>query len=155
MKKCTDSVAVSICWLEKRAQTDLSLPAYQTPGASGLDIRAAVVEEVRLDPGDIFLVPTGFALAIPEGYEGQVRPRSGLAARYGITVVNSPGTIDADYRGEIKVPLIHLGREPFSIKRGERIAQLVFSPVQRVKLLEVESLDTTSRGVGGFGHTGR
>lgn len=131
----------------------LSLPAYATAGAAGLDIVAA--EDCTLAPGARHAVSTGFALAIPAGYEVQVRPRSGLAIKHGITCLNTPGTIDSDYRGEVKVILVNLGQEPFAIGRGERIAQLVPAPVLRASLEEATSLDETARGSGGFGSTGR
>lgn len=131
----------------------LPLPAYATAHAAGLDVVAA--EDVTLDPGARHAVATGFAIAIPEGYEVQVRPRSGLALKNGITCLNTPGTIDADYRGEVKVILANLGQEPFEVKRGERIAQLVPAAVQRATFSEVEDLDETVRGAGGFGSTGR
>lgn len=134
---------------------DLPLPAYQTAGAVGLDLRAAVPQPLQLEPGARALVPTGLVLAIPPGWEGQVRPRSGLALREGVTVLNSPGTIDPDYRGELQVLLVNLGQRPFTVARGERIAQLVLAPVGRAELVEVEQLDATARGAGGFGHTGR
>jgi dUTP pyrophosphatase len=135
---------------------DLPLPAYETAGAAGMDLRAAVAENapVVLRPGSRFAVPTGLAFALPDGFEGQVRPRSGLAARHGVTQVNTPGTIDADYRGEVKVILINLGEEDFTIRRGDRIAQLVIAPVTRAEWSEVETLDETVRGQGGFGSTG-
>jgi len=133
---------------------DLPLPAPATPGAAGLDLPAAVAEELVLEPGARALVPTGFRLAIPEGYEGQVRPRSGLARRYGLSLPNAPGTIDSDYRGEVQVLLHNGGTETVRIRRGDRIAQLVVAPVLRVRLEEVTSLDATERGEGGFGHTG-
>lgn len=133
---------------------DLPLPAYETAGAAGLDLRAAIGEPLLLAPGERTLVPTGLAMQLPEGFEGQVRPRSGLAVRHGITVLNAPGTIDSDYRGEVKVPLINLGQEPFAIAHGDRIAQLVIAPVTHAALVEVESLDATERGAGGFGSTG-
>lgn len=133
---------------------DLPLPAYATPGAAGVDLYAAVTEPVTLLPGERLLVPTGISLALPEGYEAQLRPRSGLALKYGVTLLNTPGTIDADYRGEIKVIIINLGREPFVIRRGDRIAQLIVQPVSRIKWREVTYLDATARGAGGFGHTG-
>ena len=132
---------------------DLPLPAYATAGAAGMDVVAA--EEMTLAPGARAAVATGFALAIPEGYEVQVRPRSGLALKHGITCLNTPGTIDHDYRGEVKVILANLGTEPFAVVRGERIAQLVPAPVQRAVLAEVDLLDETTRGAGGFGSTGR
>ena len=131
----------------------LPLPAYATAGAAGMDVVAA--EDVDLVPGARHAVATGFAMAIPEGYEVQVRPRSGLALRYGITCLNTPGTIDSDYRGEVKVILVNLGQEPFRIVRGERIAQLVPAEVTRANLTEVDTLDDTARGAGGFGSTGR
>lgn len=133
---------------------DLPLPAMMTAGASGFDLRAAVTEPVTLQPGERALIPTGIAIAMPEGLEAQVRPRSGLALKHGITCLNSPGTIDADYRGEIGVILINLGQAPFTVHRGDRIAQLVFQTVPRVALVEVEVLPGSGRGSGGFGHTG-
>jgi len=141
--------------LERLAHgADLPLPAYATPGAAGLDLRAAVAGELRLDPGERAAVPTGFRIEIPPGYEGQVRPRSGLALRHGVTVANAPGTIDSDYRGEVAVLLVNLSREPFVVRRGERIAQLLIAPVARVVLEEAISLAATERGEGGFGSTG-
>ncbi|SEM39284.1 dUTP pyrophosphatase [Sphingomonas gellani] len=131
----------------------LPLPAYASTGAAGLDIVAA--EAVTLNPGERHAVATGFAIAIPAGFEVQVRPRSGLALKYGITCLNTPGTIDSDYRGEIKVILINLGQEPFAVVRGERIAQLVPAAVQPARFEEVDQLDATDRGAGGFGSTGR
>jgi dUTP pyrophosphatase len=133
---------------------DMVLPEYETESASGLDLRAAIKEELAIHPGEIKLVPTGIAVSIPQGYEGQIRPRSGLALRYGIGMVNSPGTIDSDYRGEIGLILINWGREPFLIKRGDRIAQMVISPVLKAEVIEVHDLESTSRGEGGFGHSG-
>jgi dUTP pyrophosphatase len=135
----------------------LPLPAYQTAHAAGLDLAAAVPADapVTLAPGARGLIPTGFAIALPEGFEAQVRPRSGLAAHHGVTVLNTPGTIDADYRGEIQVILINLGAEPFVVARGLRIAQLVIAPVIRATLVEADALDDTARGAGGFGSTGR
>lgn len=130
------------------------LPTYQTEGAAGMDLFADLEEEVVLPPGGRALVPTGIAVAIPPGVEGQVRPRSGLAARNGITCLNTPGTIDSDYRGEIRVILVNLGEAPFVIRRGDRIAQLVFSPVLRAVLTEAQELAETPRGERGFGHTG-
>ncbi len=132
----------------------LEPPRPATPGAAGSDLRAAVESEISIAPGERVLVPTGFQLAIPEGFEGQVRPRSGLALRHGITLPNSPGTIDSDYRGELQVIVQNTGAEPFVVKRGDRIAQLVIAPVPRVVVEEVDSLDDTERGGGGFGHTG-
>ncbi|SDU44495.1 dUTP diphosphatase [Stappia sp. ES.058] len=132
----------------------LPLPAYQSAAAAGMDLLAANHEPIVLQPGARALVPTGIAIALPEGTEAQVRPRSGLAARNGVTVLNTPGTIDADYRGEIKVILINLGDESFAIERGSRIAQMVVAPVARAELVEVADLDQTARGAGGFGSTG-
>ncbi|HEX8125920.1 MAG TPA: dUTP diphosphatase [Allosphingosinicella sp.] len=131
----------------------LPLPSYASSGAAGLDVVAA--ENLTLVPGGRHAVATGFAIAIPEGYEVQVRPRSGLALKHGITCLNTPGTIDSDYRGEVKVILANLGSEPFEIRRGERIAQLVPAPVQRAAFVEVDTLESTERGAGGFGSTGR
>jgi dUTP pyrophosphatase len=135
---------------------DLPLPQYQSALAAGVDLLAAVPAEapVTLAPGARALIPTGIALALPPGYEGQVRPRSGLAARHGVTVLNAPGTVDADYRGEVQVVLANFGSEPFVVSRGTRIAQLVIAAVQQVTLLEVDTLDSTMRGQGGFGSTG-
>lgn len=133
---------------------DLHLPTYATEHAAGVDLEAAVDHPVTLQPGERLLIPTGLSIALPEGYEAQVRPRSGLALKHGVTVLNSPGTIDADYRGEIKVILANLGTEPFTVERGMRIAQMVFAAYQRVTWNIVESLDGTARGTGGFGSTG-
>jgi dUTP pyrophosphatase len=134
----------------------LALPAYQSADAAGLDLLAAVPAETPLIllPGKHAMVPTGLIIALPRGYEAQVRPRSGLAARYGVTVLNSPGTVDADYRGEINVLLINHGETPFQIRRGERIAQMVIAPVVQAQLVRVATLSTTERGSGGFGSTG-
>ena len=133
---------------------DLPLPAYESAAAAGMDLPAAVEQELTLAPGERALVPTGLAIALPDGYEAQVRPRSGLAAQKGITVLNTPGTVDADYRGEIKVILANLGNEDFTIERGMRIAQMVIAPVVQAVLQEAESLPETARGEGGFGSTG-
>lgn len=132
----------------------LALPAYATDGSAGLDLLAAVESEVTLAPGERRLVPSGIAIALPPGTEAQVRPRSGLALKHGVTVLNSPGTIDSDYRGEIGVILINLGQEPFAIPRGSRIAQMVIAPVSRAAWREVEDLADSARGAGGFGSTG-
>ena len=126
-----------------------------TSGAAGFDLRAALSETLKLQPGERRLIPTGLRIALPAGFEAQVRPRSGLALRHGILIPNAPGTIDADYRGEIQVILMNLGDEPFEVKRGDRIAQLVVAPVTRIEWQEVPDLDDTPRGAGGFGHTGR
>jgi dUTP pyrophosphatase len=130
----------------------LPLPQYETAGSAGMDLRAA--SDFQLAPGDRCLVPTGIAIALPQNFEAQVRPRSGLAVKHGVTVLNSPGTIDWDYRGEIRVPVINLGKETFDIKRGDRIAQMIVAPVAQVALQEVETLDATARGDGGFGSSG-
>ena len=140
--------------VQKLGSVDVPLPAYQTERAAGLDLCAAISESKRVDPGQRVLVPTGLALAIPDGYEGQVRPRSGLALKHGISIVNSPGTIDADYRGMVSVLLINLGQEPFLIEPLSRIAQLVICPVVQAELELVSTLDETARGAGGYGSTG-
>jgi len=147
-----EEIALEIRRLNPRA----TLPAYQTAGASGMDLAACLAEgeSIRLAPGAIALVPTGLALAIPAGFEGQVRPRSGLATKFGVTVANAPGTIDSDYRGELKVALVNLGKGEFAVEHGMRVAQLVIAAVARARVVEVESLDQTPRGVGGFGSTG-
>jgi len=145
---------INVIWLEHGA--GLPLPAQQSAGAAGLDLAAALKPDdtLTLAPGARVLVPCGFAMALPEGYEAQVRPRSGLAVKHGVTVLNAPGTIDADYRGEVMVPLINLGSEDFTIRRGDRIAQMVVAPVSSVVLHEVTTLDETARGGKGFGSTG-
>ena len=132
----------------------LPLPAYQTAGSAGMDLHAAVAEDIVIEPGGIVLVPTGLELAIPDGFEGQVRPRSGLAVKHGISLPNTPATIDSDYRGEIRVPVINLGRDAFRVTRGMRIAQLVIAPVARITWDEVTELPSTGRAAGGFGHSG-
>ena len=132
----------------------LPLPAFATQHAAGADLCAAVAGPTVVAAGEIAVIPCGFAMAIPPGYEAQVRPRSGLASRHGVTLVNTPGTIDADYRGEVHVPLINLGQTPFVVERGLRIAQMVVCPVPPVELVETDDLDETPRGTGGFGHTG-
>lgn len=133
---------------------DLALPEYATAGSSGVDLLAAVRDSIKIMPGEFVSVPTGLCMELPAGYEAQVRPRSGLAKNFGITVLNAPGTIDSDYRGEIQVILINLGKEPFTIKRGDRIAQMVFSAVEKAEIIEVAELSPTKRGENGFGHTG-
>ena len=145
---------VEICCLVPDKERDLQLPSYETVGAAGMDVEAGVRDSLTIQPGERVLIPTGFSIALPDGYELQVRPRSGLAVRHGVTIVNSPGTIDADYRGEVKVALINLGQEPYIIQRGDRIAQLVLAPVVRATFQEVTALDETERNSGGFGHTG-
>jgi dUTP pyrophosphatase len=138
-----------------KLRPDAEIPVRATPGAAGLDLRACLDAPITLAPGARALVPTGIAIALPPDHEGQVRPRSGWAAKHGVTVLNAPGTLDEDYRGEVKVILVNLGDEPFVIAHGERIAQLVVAPVTKVELEEVSSLDDTARGAGGFGSTGR
>lgn len=133
----------------------LELPHYASPGSAGMDLRAAIAEPVTLQPGEIGLVTTGLRLAIPAGYEAQIRPRSGLALKHGLTIPNAPGTIDSDYRGVLQVILANLGREPFTIRRGDRIAQMVIAPVSRAELRPVDQLGDTERGEGGFGSSGR
>jgi len=145
---------LQFAWVIPIEERDLQLPAYETDGSAGMDVRAAVTEDTVIGPGEIVLISTGFAVAIPLGFEIQVRPRSGLAVRHGITLVNSPGTIDSDYRGEVKVPLINHGKVPYTVTRGARIAQMILAPVVRAKFIEVDELDSTVRGTGGFGHTG-
>ncbi|MBN2054120.1 dUTP diphosphatase [bacterium] len=132
----------------------LELPRYMTPGAAGMDLYAAIHNPLILPPGQRTLVPCGFRMAIPLHYEAQIRPRSGLALRHGVTVLNSPGTIDADYRGDVRVLLVNFGTKPFVINRGDRIAQMVVAPVARIAIVEVAELSETTRGDGGFGHTG-
>lgn len=149
------TINVKFCWLNPESNKDLLLPRYHSDNASGVDVSAAITGSVILQPGQIQLLPSGFSVAIPTGYEIQVRSRSGLAIKHGITVINSPGTIDADYRGEVRIGLINLGSEPFIINRGDRIAQLVLTPVMRINFEIMATLDNTSRGDGGFGHTGQ
>lgn len=146
--------AIEIAITREPGCEDLPLPAYETDHASGMDLRAAVVLPLTLAPGDRAAIPTGLRIALPPGFEAQVRPRSGLALKHGISMVNAPGTIDADYRGEIRVILVNLGREPFTVNRGDRIAQLVIAPVFRAAWRLTAALEDTSRGAGGFGHTG-
>lgn len=150
-----EPVTVKFCWLDSENAGDLPLPSYHSAQASGMDVAAAVTEPVQFAPGEIKIIPTNFAVAIPPGFEIQVRPRSGLAIKHGVTVINSPGTIDADYRGEVKIGLINLGPEPYTIQRGDRVAQLVVGAVQMADLQIVEELDKTVRQAGGFGHTGK
>ena len=136
------------------AKADISLPRYMTTDAAGMDICAGVDNDVTLMPGQISLIPTGFAMAVPKGYEAQIRPRSGLAVKHGIGIINSPGTIDADYRGEVKIAVINLGSQPYTIRRNDRIAQMVIKKVYQARMEIVEDLDDTERNTGGFGHTG-
>ena len=133
---------------------DLPLPRYMSDGASGMDLFAAVTDSVVIPAGEVTLIPIGIRIALPEGFEAQIRPRSGLAARHGIGLLNSPGTIDSDYRGEIKIIMFNFGKEPFTINRGDRIAQMIITRVARAILIEQDDLEDTQRGSGGFGHTG-
>jgi dUTP pyrophosphatase len=150
-----EKVRVQVKSLRPRPGKETHLPRYMTLRASGMDLFADLDEEIVLKPGERKLIPTGIALSIPEGYEGQIRPRSGLALKNGVTLVNTPGTIDGDYRGEVGVLLINLGQEPFQVRGGDRIAQLVIAPVSRAELEWAEGLDDTFRSEGGFGHTGK
>ncbi len=147
-------VPVKVKVLNPLVKENNYLPKYMTPHASGMDVFAVIEDVLTIHPGEIALIPTGIAVAIPPGYEIQVRPRSGLAVKYGITLPNTPGTIDADFRGEIKVIIMNLGENDFTIKPGDRIAQMVLTPVYKIKWEEVEELPDTDRGEGGFGHTG-
>lgn len=138
----------------KRLHPDASIPEYKTELAAGMDLAACVDADVTIGPGEVVMVPTGLAVAIEPGFEGQVRPRSGLAVKHAVTVVNAPGTIDADYRGELRVGLVNLGREAYVVQHGARIAQLVIAPVERAQVVEADELSETVRGSGGFGSTG-
>jgi dUTP pyrophosphatase len=146
---------IRIMRLRPEQDADLPLPRYMTPEAAGMDICAAVRQDTLLEKGQITLLPTGFALALPPGYEAQIRPRSGLAVKHGIGMINSPGTIDADYRGEVLIAVINLGPAAYTVRRGERIAQMVIQRVHQARLEEVDRLEATDRSTGGFGHTGR
>jgi dUTP pyrophosphatase len=150
----TESLTLRIRRLNPEKDRDLPIPEYMSPGASGLDLPAAIEGEIILAPSEIRLIPTGLALAIPPGYEGQVRPRSGLALKHGITLVNTPGTIDSDYRGELGLAIINLGQKPFTIRRGDRLAQLILHKVYQADIQLVQDLDATDRADGGFGHSG-
>lgn len=149
-----DAPTVKFLRLRPQLDADIPLPCYMTSHAAGMDICAAVAEQLVLEAGAIALVPTGLAMAIPAGFEAQIRPRSGLAAKHGIGLINSPGTIDADYRGEVMMPLINLGKKAYTIHRGDRIAQMVIQKIYQARLTLVEELDPTDRNKGGFGHTG-
>jgi len=140
--------------LKPDLDADILLPRYMTPQSAGMDICVALENDVVLEAGEITLLPTGFAMAIPEGFEAQIRPRSGLAVKHGIGLINSPGTIDADYRGEVKIAVINLGKKPYIFRRGDRVAQMVIQKVYQARLKVVEKLDETERNTGGFGHTG-
>jgi dUTP pyrophosphatase len=145
---------IKILRLRPNLDADIPLPQYMTPQSAGMDICAALENDVALETGEIALIPTGFAMAIPERFEAQIRPRSGLAVKHGIGLINSPGTIDADYRGEVKIAVINLGKKPYILRRGDRVAQMVIKRVWQAKLEVVEKLDETERNTGGFGHTG-
>ena len=147
--------AIKIRRLRPENDTDIPLPRYMTAQSAGMDVCAANPEDWVLGPGEIKLIPTGFAMALAEGFEAQIRPRSGLAIKHGISIVNAPGTIDADYRGEIKIGLINLGPNPYTIHRGDRIAQLIVQKVYQASILLMDELDETQRNEGGFGHTGK
>ena len=140
--------------LRPESDTDIPLPRYMTPKSAGMDICAAIEIDLVLEAGAIALIPTGFAIAVPEGFEAQIRPRSGLAVKHGIGIINSPGTIDSDYRGEVKIAVINLGEKNYTFRRGDRIAQMVVKKVYQARLKVVEQLDETVRNTGGFGHTG-
>jgi dUTP pyrophosphatase len=146
---------IRIMRLRPEQDADLPLPRYMTPEAAGMDLCAAVHQDTRLEKGQIALLPTGFAMALPSGYEAQIRPRSGLAVKHGIGMINSPGTIDADYRGEVMIAVINLGPAAYTVRRGDRIAQMVIQRVPQARLEEVSRLEATDRSTGGFGHTGR
>lgn len=145
---------IKVYFQRVEAGDHIELPSYETPGSAGMDLRAANPEPLQIKPGKRYLIPTGFKMVLPEGYEAQIRPRSGLAYKNGITMLNSPGTIDSDYRGEIKVLAINHGEEPFTIKYGDRIAQMVIAPVNQVSVEEIQEIPDTQRGTGGFGSTG-
>ncbi|MFZ2630575.1 MAG: dUTP diphosphatase [Desulfosalsimonadaceae bacterium] len=149
-----DTIVIKCCRVRPEKDADIPLPRYMTPHSAGMDICAAVEDPAALGPGEITLIPTGFAISLPEGVEAQIRPRSGLAVKYGIGLVNSPGTIDADYRGEVKIALINFGKTPYTIRRGDRIAQMVINRVCQAKFELAAVLDESLRDTGGFGHTG-
>jgi len=148
-----EALSIKIYRIDKSSE-DVALPTYATDGSAGMDVRAVVDSDIVIEPGTSEMVPTGFIIELPAGYEAQIRPRSGLAAKHQIGILNAPGTIDSDYRGEVKVILMNFGKKPFTVKRGERIAQMVVAPVTRVVWQEVEAVNDTERGAGGFGHTG-
>jgi dUTP pyrophosphatase len=154
MNETPDEMDLKISIKQMPGTEDLPLPAYETTGSSGMDLRAAVTGPITLKPGEIHLIPTGIAVAIPHGFEGQVRPRSGLALKHGIGFVNAPGTIDSDYRGEIGLIVINLGAEPFTIQRGDRVAQMVINRIYQAEIEVLAELVETDRGAGGFGHSG-
>jgi dUTP pyrophosphatase len=147
--------AIKLLRIRPDDDADIPLPRYMTPHSAGMDIYAAVKKDIVLEKGEIALIPTGFAMAIPEGFEAQIRPRSGLAVKHGIGLINSPGTIDSDYRGEVMIPAINLGTKKYTLKRGDRIAQMIIKRVYHARIEVVEQLDKTVRDTGGFGHTGK
>ena len=149
------SPVIKFLRLRPESDSDIPLPRYMTPQSAGMDISAAITEEVLLEKGEIAMLPTGFAMALPAGYEAQIRPRSGLAVKHGIGLINTPGTIDADYRGEVMIAVINLGPKPYQFHRGDRVAQMIINRVHQAELQEVEDLDKTQRNTGGFGHTGK
>jgi len=151
----TSSPVIKFLRLRPESDSDIPLPCYMTPQSAGMDIYAAITDEVLLQKGEIAMLPTGFAMALPAGYEAQIRPRSGLAVKHGIGLINSPGTIDADYRGEVMIAVINLGPRPYTFQRGNRVAQMIIHRVHQAELQEVENLDETHRNTGGFGHTGK
>ena len=151
----TSSPVIKFLRLRPESDSDIALPRYMTPQSAGMDICVAVTEDVLLEKGEIAMLPTGFAMALPVGYEAQIRPRSGLAVKHGIGLINSPGTIDADYRGEVMIAVINLGPRPYTFHRGDRVAQMIINRVHQAESLEVEHLDETRRNTGGFGHTGK
>ena len=150
-----NSPVIKIVRLRPDTDSDIPLPRYMTSQSAGMDLCAAVKEDLILNKGELTLIPTGFAIALPEGFEAQIRPRSGLAIKHGIGLINSPGTVDTDYRGEIKIAAINLGAKPYTFRRGDRIAQMIIKKVYFARLEIVEELDETKRNTGGFGHTGK
>lgn len=155
MNQMPEKTRINCRRIRPQQDADIPLPRYMTPRAAGMDLFAAVDQPVTLEAGEISLIPTGIAISLPDGFEAQIRPRSGLAVKYGIGLINAPGTIDADYRGEIRVALINLGKNPFTCNRADRIAQMVISRVYRADFELVDELDQSERNDGGFGHTGR
>ncbi len=145
---------IKFLYIDPDKNTDIPLPRYMTPQSAGMDICAALENELELEPGKITLIPTAFAIAVPKGFEAQIRPRSGLAVKHGIGIINSPGTIDSDYRGEVKIAVINLGEKSYTFHRGDRIAQMIIKRVYQAEIKLVEKLDETKRNTGGFGHTG-
>jgi dUTP pyrophosphatase len=149
-----DQIIIQCCRIRPEEDSDIPLPQYMTPHSAGMDICAAVETHVTLNPGDTTLIPTGFAISLPVGFEAQIRPRSGLAVKHGIGIINAPGTIDADYRGEIQIALINFGKAPYTIRRKDRIAQMVIAKISQACFSMVDTLDASARNSGGFGHTG-